>query len=128
MKQTKKIELVGIPANWWNSILNFLGLPCKWLVAEFRFTIGAIDDFQEYTDTLNEDIDIDQAFGEMKHLRVFLSILTEYSGRKVEPDSFKFIDFDQVEDVVSLMNEAVVQVGNVNGVAKPQKKRQPVKQ
>lgn len=59
-----------------------------------QFTVGALEDFQEYVDGLGEDTDVDKALGKMKHARVFLQIMNIY----YESELVKEIDLEQTKE------------------------------
>jgi hypothetical protein len=116
MKGIKKIELIGVYANWFYKVLHMMGFEPKWLVAEFRFTLGALEDFKAYAE--EKGVDADKALTDMGHLGKFLSIMTSYTGNEISADKFKYIDFNQVEDVVSVIEEASGGLGKAKVGAK----------
>lgn len=74
---------------------------------KLSMTLGALEDYQ---DTVGAD-DIDKSLESMKNLRVLLSFMSEYAGNKVEPDEFKYLEFDQLE-------AAMKSIGTVSGNVK----------
>ena len=83
---------------------------------ELRFTLGVLEDFQEYCEGL--EIDVDEALQKMKHMRHFLSLMSEYAGAKVDAEKFKFLDFDQMQDAISLIQSATGDLGKAKAEAK----------
>lgn len=84
---------------------------------KLKFTVGALEDFQEYIDSLDEDLDVDSAMGKMKYARVLLQIMSLYGEGEIEEldldkvakDSirFKMAGVSDLMDGVSLVHEAV---------------------
>ena len=70
------------------------------------FTVGAMEDFQEYLKEVGVEADLDEALSEMKHFRKLIEILSEYGGEKVEAKEFKFLDFSEISKVTGLINES----------------------
>lgn len=77
---------------------------------KLRFTLGVLEDFQDFIG----GVDVDAALGEMKNLREFLSIMTEYAGEKVPAEKFKMLDFDEMQDALEVITQAASRIeGNV---------------
>ena len=75
-----------------------------------RLTMGAVEDFQEYLESLTDDnseVDIDKAMSNMKHARHFLAIMSKYGGYEKSADDFKYMEFSELQQVTALVNEAV---------------------
>lgn len=75
-----------------------------------RLTMGAVEDFQEYLESLTDDnseVDIDKAMGNMKHARQFLSIMSRYGDNPKDAENFKYMDFSEMQHVTTLVNDAV---------------------
>jgi hypothetical protein len=83
---------------------------------KLRFTLGVLEDFQEYCE--KNDLDVDEALQKMKHMREFISLMTEYAGDKVESEKFKFLDFYQMQDAIAIIGEATGSLGNPKAGAK----------
>jgi hypothetical protein len=83
---------------------------------DLRFTLGVLEDFQEYCENLK--ISSDEALQSMKHMREFLHLMTKYAGKEVKSDEFKFLDFDQMQEAVGLIESATGQLGNPKAGAK----------
>lgn len=81
---------------------------------ELAFTVGAMEDFQEYLKDEGIEAGLDEALSEMKHFRKLIEILTIYAGNKVDAKEFKFLDFSEISKVTDLMNSATenITVGN----------------
>lgn len=73
---------------------------------EIAFTVGAMEDFQEYLKSEGVEAGLDEALSEMKHFRKLLEFLSEYGGNKTQAEEFKFMDFSQIEKVTGLINSA----------------------
>lgn len=84
------------------------------------FTVGAMEDFQEYLKESGVDSDLDEALSEMKHFRKLIEILSEYGGEKVEAKEFKFLDFSEIGKVTDLINQSTENI--VVGKAQKAKK------
>ena len=73
---------------------------------ELAFTVGAMEDFQEYLKDEGVEAGLDEALSEMKHFRKLIEILSEYAGNKTEAKEFKFLDFSEIGKVTDLINSA----------------------
>lgn len=73
---------------------------------KLRFTLGVLEDVQDYLKEKGVEGGIDSALSEMKHLRFFLAKLAEYGGNKVDADEFKKLDFSEMENAISIISEA----------------------
>lgn len=85
---------------------------------KLKFTVGALEDFQEYIDSLDEDLDVDSAMGKMKYARVLLQIMSLYGEGDIKEEldldkaakdsvRFKMAGVADLMDGVSLVHEAV---------------------
>lgn len=75
---------------------------------ELKFTLGAIEDFQDYCE--EQGIDADMAETKMKHLRHLLHYM---SGGKVEADAFRDLELSEISKFKDLISQASAEVGNV---------------
>lgn len=74
------------------------------------FTIGALEDLQDYLKDEGAETDLDKALSDMKHLRKMLEIMSEYAGKKVEAKEFKFMDFSEMNKVIEFIESATENV------------------
>lgn len=77
---------------------------------ELAFTVGAMEDFQEYLKESGVESDLDQALSEMKHFRKLIEILSDYGGEKVEAKEFKYLEFSEIGKVTDLINASTENV------------------
>lgn len=77
---------------------------------ELAFTVGAMEDFQEYLKESGVESDMDKALSEMKHFRKLIEILSEYGGKKVDASEFKFLDFSEIGKVTDLISASTENV------------------
>lgn len=73
---------------------------------ELAFTVGAMEDFQDYLKEQEVEAGLDEALSEMKHFRKLIEILSDYAGNKTEAKEFKYLDFSEISKVTDLMNSA----------------------
>lgn len=73
---------------------------------KLKFTLGVLEDVQEYLKGEGVKGGIDEALSEMKYLRVLISKMAEYAGNKVNPEEFKDLEFSEMNKAVSLINES----------------------
>lgn len=71
---------------------------------KLRFTVGVFEDFQDYVESLPTELTVDDALQKMKHLRYFLHLMTVAAGETVDPEKFRDLEFDQMEEALKLMN------------------------
>ena len=74
---------------------------------KLKFTLGVLEDFQEFAGTS----DIDSALSEMKNIRYFLYLMAKYAGEQVEPDDLKYLDLEE-------MGKAMEVIGSPSGKIK----------
>ena len=79
---------------------------------ELRFTLGSLEDFQDYCDS--HKLDSSDALTKIKHLRQLLHLMTE--GR-VPAEDFRNLDFSEMEKFTKIVGQATGELGNVKGVA-----------
>jgi|19_taG_2_1085344.scaffolds.fasta_scaffold00217_4 deoxyribodipyrimidine photolyase-like uncharacterized protein len=81
---------------------------------ELSFTVGAMEDFQEYLKSEGVEGGLDDAISEMKYFRKLIEILTDYAGNKVDASEFKYLEFSEISKVTQLMTSATenITVGN----------------
>lgn len=70
------------------------------------FTVGAMEDFQEYLKAEGIEAGLDEALSDMKHFRKLIEIMSEYGGDKTDAKEFKFLDFSEIGKVTDLINSA----------------------
>jgi hypothetical protein len=73
---------------------------------KLSFKFGTYEDFQEYVLSLG-DVSLEKAMEEFKHLRVLMSLMSEYAGNKVSADEFKQLDFSEVGIVTELIRSSM---------------------
>lgn len=80
------------------------------------FKFGTYEDFQEYVKGL-EGVSLEKAMEEFKHLRVLMSLMSEYAGNKTEADDFKQLEFEELGVVTELIRSSMETLS----VGKPKK-------
>lgn len=83
---------------------------------ELAFTIGSMEDFQEYLKGEGVEAGLDEALSDMKHFRKLIEIMSEYAGEKVEAKEFKFLDFAEIGKVTGLIESATENIEVGKGV------------
>lgn len=73
---------------------------------KLAFTVGAMEDFQDYLKDEGVESGLDEALSEMKHFRKLIEVMTEYADNKVEAKEFKFLDFSEISKVTELINSS----------------------
>lgn len=73
---------------------------------KLRFTVGALEDFQEHLKEVGFESSFEEALQEMKHLRVFLEKLSEFAGNKVQADKWKYLDFSEMSKAIQILTES----------------------
>ena len=83
-----------------------------------RFTLGAMEELQDYLEEDGFDGGTDEALQKMKYLRVFLSKMTKFAGNEVEAEEFKNMDFSEVQSALEIVNESTKDVSGKAGKGK----------
>jgi len=71
-----------------------------------KFTLGAMEDLQDYLEEDGFEGSTDQALQKMKYLRVLLSKMTKYAGNEVSAEKFKDMEFSEVQHALLVVEES----------------------